>query len=178
MAVQGPSSHQLGRPPGRLKGGGLGGAEPPQWEKNVWTVFWLSEKCLAPSLNKHNHKLNIQYYQYVVHGIHETSPKCIQKVSNNSDQMPENPSQGIHVNELLSLGACPGTPWRPSWDGDPKKHQKTTFGDSPFGVYLWQMLVLVWWRFFICFLNLPPSIFLLPQAPAGVNFDGLGTPIW
>jgi len=31
-------------------------------------------------LNKHNYKLNIQYYQYVVHGIDEASLKCLQKV--------------------------------------------------------------------------------------------------
>ena len=33
MAVQGPSSHQLGRPPGRLKGGVWRGGAPPVREK-------------------------------------------------------------------------------------------------------------------------------------------------
>jgi hypothetical protein len=33
---------------------------------------------------------------------------------------------------LLGLGTCPGTPWRPSWDGDPKKHKKTHFGRPSF----------------------------------------------
>ena len=31
--VQGPSSHQLGRPPGRLKGGVWGGGAPPSEKK-------------------------------------------------------------------------------------------------------------------------------------------------
>ncbi len=42
--VQGPSSHQLGRPPGRLKGGVWGGGSPPS-EKKVQTLFWLSKLC-------------------------------------------------------------------------------------------------------------------------------------
>ena len=44
MAVQGPSSHQLGRPPGRLKGGVWGGGAPPV--RKTKNVFWLSKKCL------------------------------------------------------------------------------------------------------------------------------------
>ena len=32
--------------------------------------------------------------------------------------------------------------------------------------------------FLICFLNLCPSIVLLPQAHAGINSEGLGPPIW
>ena len=28
---------------------------------------------------------------------------------------------------LLGLGSCPGTPWGPSWDGDPKNHKKSLF---------------------------------------------------
>ena len=46
MAVQGPSSHQLGRPPGRLKWGGLGGRSPPV-RKKFELCFWLSKKCLV-----------------------------------------------------------------------------------------------------------------------------------
>ena len=49
MAVQGPSSHQLGRPPGRLKGGVWGGGAPPVRKKfelvsgcprSAWYLFF------------------------------------------------------------------------------------------------------------------------------------------
>ena len=36
---------------------------------------------------------------------------------------------------LLGLGACPGTPSRPSWDGDPQNHQKTILKDPHLGAY-------------------------------------------
>ena len=75
------------------------------------------------------------------------SPKCLQRVWNHCDKIQENPFQDLHFNMFLGLGACPGTLWRPSWAGNPKNHKKTTFRDPPFGAYLWQMLVLLWWRF-------------------------------
>jgi hypothetical protein len=32
-----------------------------------------------PSPSKENRKLNIEYYQFVVHGTHEIFPKCLQR---------------------------------------------------------------------------------------------------
>ena len=115
--------------------------------KHLGCIWEASTLGFPPSLNNESHKLNIQYYQYVVHGIFKTSPKCLQRVWNNCDKIVENLAQGLHFNMLLGLGSCPGTPWGPSWDGDPKNHKKNTFWDPPFEAYLWQMLALLWSRF-------------------------------
>ena len=117
------------------------------WERHLGGIWEAATLGFPPSLNNERHKLNIQYYQYVVHGIFETSPKCLQRIWNYCNEIVENPSQGLHFNMLLGLGSCPGTPWGPSWDGDPKNHKKITFWDPPFGAYLWQMLALLWSRF-------------------------------
>jgi len=111
------------------------------------------------SFSKHNQKLNIQYYQYVVHGIHETSPTCLQKINLRASI--------LMCFLILSLGACPGTPWRPSWDVDPKNTKAS----------LWLALLyehICDRRWYFC----GDSICLLSQAPAGVNFEGFGPQCW
>ena len=57
MAVQGPSSHQLGRPPGRLKGGVWGGGAPPVRKK--FELFsgcprsaWFIQRPMPPARNQ------------------------------------------------------------------------------------------------------------------------------
>ena len=142
----------------RPHGGGIMKKESWRWScwggiieetsgRHLGGIWEASTLGFPPSLNNESHKLNIQYYQYVVHGIFKTSPKCLQRVWNNCDKIVENLAQGLHFNMLLGLGSCPGAPWRPSWDGDPKNNKKITFWDPPFGAYLWQMLALLWSRF-------------------------------
>ena len=69
-------------------------------------------------------------------------------------KIAENQARGLHFGMLLCLGACPGTPWRPSWDRDPKNLKKITFWDPHFGAHLWQMLVLLRSRFLHVFQTL------------------------
>ena len=81
------------------------------WEasgRHLGGIWEASTSGFPPSLNNESHKLNIQYYQYVVHGIFETSPKCLQRIWNHRNKIMENPSQGLHFNMLLGLGSCPG----------------------------------------------------------------------
>ena len=123
-------------------------------------------------------QLNIEYYQFVVHGTHEIFPKWLQRRWRQGPKISENPCPGLHFEMLLGLGASPGTPWRPCWDGDPKNHKKITFGDPLFGAYLWQVLVLLWWLFFACFLNPTSADFLVSKAPARTNLTSMWAPSW
>ena len=73
-------------------------------------------------------QLNIEYYQFVVHGTHEIFPKCLQRRWKHGPKITENPCLELHFEMLLGLGASPGTPWRPCWDGDLKITKKTLLG--------------------------------------------------
>jgi len=106
--------HTSNKEDSKLGGGQRSSPKRPQWGREIHPGI---PSCLHP-------------------GIHETFPKCLQRVRDACDKTAQNPSQGLHFNMLLGLGACPGMPWRPSRDGYPKKHKKITWKHPPFGAYL------------------------------------------
>jgi hypothetical protein len=64
------------------------------WEasgKHLGGTWEASTVGFLPSLNKHSHKLHIEYYQYAVHGTHESFPKRLQKGWNNYPKVIKDP---------------------------------------------------------------------------------------
>jgi len=71
---------------------------------------------------------------------------------------------------LLGLGASPGTPWRPCWDGDLKNFKKITFWDPFFGAFLGQVLY--------CFGDVFCNVFQTPLLPTFWSQRNPRAPIW
>ena len=104
--------------------------------------------------------------------VHITPGNIPSQNQNDASQVSENPSRGLDFHVFLCPGTCQGTPRRPSRGGYSKKHEKTTFGDPPFGRHLGQMLTLFWLHFSHVFLDLFSSIFALVLAAIWLNFEG------
>ena len=83
---------------------------------------------------------------------------------NDANKVSQNPSRGLDFHVFLGLGACQGTPWRPSQGGTQKNMKK-----SLLETFFLEQVCDKCWHFsghvFHLFFDLSFSIFVLLPAP-------------